>query len=291
MKYTLDNFLKDFNDDEVCLNWLIEYRYPDGILCENPKCKKYGKVTPHHRIKNRMCYSCDYCGYHVYPMANTIFEKSTTPLRYWFYAIYLMSKTRCGISAKQLQRELGVTYKTAWRMFQKIREMLYEKPTKKGGVVEVDETYVGGKRRGKRGRGSENKTAVFGIIERKGKLVAQKIADCKAGTLIPLIKENVIPEAIIYTDEFISYYKLGRIGYIHNIINHAEQVYVLNDVHINSIEGFWSLFKRGVNGVYHSVSKKYLQNYINEYVFRYNNRDNESAMFYQMMASACRPVS
>ena len=139
--------------------------------------------------------------------------------------------------------------------------MLYERPTKKDGVVEVDETYVGGKRKGKRGRGSENKTPVFGILERDGKLVAQQIADCKSGTLIPLIKENITPKAIIYTDEFLSYKPLDRMGYIHDVINHAEKVYVLNDVHINNIEGFWSLFKRGINGVYHSVSRKYLQNY------------------------------
>jgi transposase-like protein len=195
-----------------------------------------------------------------------------------------MSSTRCGISAKQLERELGVTYKTAWRIFQKIRGILYQKPEKKSGVVEVDETYVGGKRRGKRGRGSENKTAVFGIMERKGKLVAQKIADCKSGTLIPLVEENVTPEAIIYTDEFRSYDKLDRLGYIHDIVNHAYKVYVIRDVHVNSIEGFWSLFKRGVNGVYHSVSKKYLQNYINEYVFRYNNRNSVIPMFYEMIS-------
>lgn len=291
MKYTLDKFLEEYPDDSVCLKWLMHYKYPDGVVCDNPKCKKHGKVTPHHRIKNRMCYSCDYCGNHIYPMADTIFEKSTTSLKYWFYAIYLMSKTRCGISAKQLERELGVTYKTAWRMFQKIRIMLYERPTKKEGVVEVDETYVGGKSHGKRGRGAENKTPVFGIIERDGKLVAQQIADVKSGTLIPLIEENITPKAIIYTDEFLSYKPLDKMGYIHDVINHAEKVYVLDDVHINNIEGFWSLFKRGINGVYHSVSRKYLQNYINEYVFRYNNRHDESIMFHRMMSVACRSVS
>jgi len=287
-KHTLNKFLEEFSSDDVCLEWLKNYKYPNGIRCRNKKCKKYGKVTPHHRIRNAKCYSCGYCGNHIHPMANTILKKTTTPLKYWFYAVYIMSKTRCGISAKQLQRELGVTYKTAWRIFHKIREMLYQKPQKKNGTVEVDETYVGGKRRGKRGRGSENKTAVFGIVERKGKLVAQKIANVRSNTLIPLIKENVTPHAIIYTDEYPSYNPLDRLGYMHDIINHAKKVYVINDVHINNIEGFWSLFKRGINGVYHSVSKKHLQNYINEYVFRYNNRNNENAMFHLMMASVLR---
>jgi len=219
-------------------------------------------------------------------MANTIFEGSTTPLKYWFHAIYIMSSTRCGISAKQLQREIGVTYKTAWRMFNKIRDMLYQPPVKKKGTFEADETYVGGRRlgTGKVGRGAKDKSIVFGIYNRKGRLVCKKIANVKSNTLIPLIEENVTPEAIIYTDEFPSYKKLSKLGYKHEFIHHLNKVYVINDVHINSIEGFWSLFKRGINGVYHSVSKKHLQKYINEYVFRYNNREEINPMFYQMIS-------
>lgn len=286
--YTINNFDIDFPDNDSCLEWLKNYKYPEGIICNNPKCKKYGKVTPHHKIRDRMCYSCDYCGNHIYPMANTIFEKSTTQLKYWFHAIYIMSSTRCGISAKQLQRETNVTYKTAWRMFHFIREMLHEQPTKSNGKFEADETYIGGKHSGKTGRGSENKTAVFGLVQRNGKLVAKKITDVKSSTVIPLIKENVIPNAIIYTDEYPSYNKLDKHGYVHQIINHADKIYVINDCHVNNIEGFWSLLKRGINGVYHSVSKQHLQNYINEYVFRYNNRENQESMFYLMLTSASR---
>jgi transposase-like protein len=194
-----------------------------------------------------------------------------------------MSSTRCGISAKQLERELGVTYKTAWRMFQQIRAMLKQEPINSDGVFEADETYIGGKHRGKRGRGSENKTAVFGITKREGKLVAKKITDVKSSTLIPIIKGNAVPNAIIYTDEFPTYDKLNKEGYIHEIIHHADKVYVIDDCHINNIEGFWSLLKRGINGVYHSVSSKHLDKYINEYVFRYNNRENAEPMFYLMM--------
>jgi transposase-like protein len=221
-------------------------------------------------------------------MANTIFEGSTTPLKYWFHAIYIMSSTRCGISAKQLQREIGVTYKTAWRMFNKIRDMLYQPPVKKKGTFEADETYLGARRPGKVGRGAKNKSIIFGIVNRNGRLICKKITNVKANTLIPLIEENVTPEAIIYTDEFPSYKKLSELGYTHEFIHHLNKIYVINDVHINSIEGFWSLFKRGINGVYHSVSKKHLQKYINEYVFRYNNRNNNNFMFYKMMAVACR---
>ena len=122
-KYTISNFEKDFPNDDACPDWLKDYLYPEGIVC---KCR--GVITKHHRVGKRPCYACDNCGNHVYPMAGTIFEKSTTHLRLWFYAIYLISSTRCGISAKQLQRELGVTYKTAWRMFHQIRLLLDEKP-------------------------------------------------------------------------------------------------------------------------------------------------------------------
>jgi len=287
-KYTINNFNNDFPDNDSCLEWLINNKYPNGIICNNPKCKRYNTVTPHHRIKNRMCYSCDWCGNHIYPMANTIFQDSTTQLKYWFHAVYIMSSTRCGISAKQLEREIGVTYKTAWRMFHKIREMLYQEPIKSDGKFEADETYIGGKTHGKVGRGAENKTIVFGIIERKGKLVAKKITDIKSSTLIPLIKESAVPNAIIYTDEYPSYNKLDQHGFIHEIVNHAEKVYVINDCHVNNLEGFWSLLKRGINGVYHSVSKQHLQDYINEYVFRYNNKENPESMFYLMLTSASR---
>lgn len=143
-KYTINNFLNQFPDDSACLEWLKNKRYLNGIYCE--KCKK---VTKHYRVKKRTCYACNFCGSHVYPMAGTILEKSTTSLRQWFYAIFLMANTRCGISAKQLQQELGVTYKTAWRMFKQIRKMMNEDIMNLLNEVEVDETYVGGKYRAK----------------------------------------------------------------------------------------------------------------------------------------------
>lgn len=272
--YTIKNFGKDFPDDNACMEWLKNNRWPDGVFCE--KCQK---VTKHHRVTNRSAYACDFCGNHVYPMAGTILEHSSTKLSLWFHAMYLMASTRCGISAKQLQRETGVTYKTAWRMFNQIRTMLGDNGDLEGSSVEVDETYIGGKRRGKRGRGAEGKSIVIGAVERKGRVLAQKVPDVKARTLVPFVERTVTPNSVVYTDDLPSYDTLAHKGYIHRRVPHALKVYVIGDIHTNSIEGFWSLVKRGINGVYHSVSDKYLQDYVNEYSFRYNRRENSGAMF------------
>lgn len=149
IEYTLLDFEREFPNDDVCLEWLKNYLYPDGIFCET--CEK---ITKHHKVASRRSYSCQICGHHVHPTANTIYHKSSTPLRLWFYAVYLMASTRCGISVKQLERKLGVTYKTAWRMFKQIRTMLAEDTEMLSGQVEIDETYVGRRKKGgKRGRG------------------------------------------------------------------------------------------------------------------------------------------
>jgi transposase len=280
-KFTIKEFNKKFPSENACLDTLLKLRYPDGIFC--PKCNK---VTTHYRIANRKVYSCNFCGSHVSPTANSIFHKSDTSLRSWFYAMYLMASTRCGISAKQLQRELGVTYKTAWRMFKQIRSMLGEN-VNLTGEVELDETYVGGKainmhaskRANLSGRGTADKIPVFGAIERKGKVVAITVPNVDRDTLMPHIQKNVKPATTIYTDEMGAYEPLIDSGYNHQIINHSDHVYVRGNVHTNNIEGFWSLVKRGISGVYHSVSPKYLQSYVNEYSFRYNHRKDETPMF------------
>lgn len=156
-KYTINDFNRDFPTDAICLEWIKDHRWPNGIHC--PICSK---VTKHHRVKDRTCYECDHCGHQVYPTANTIFHKSSTSLKLWFHAIFLVSSTRCGISAKQLEREIGVTYKTAWRMFKQIRTLLGESQNPFTGEVEVDESYFGGIRPGKRGRGAGGKKPVTG---------------------------------------------------------------------------------------------------------------------------------
>lgn len=281
-KYTIRDFEKEFPDDDACLEWLKGFLYPHGI-----ECRKCGKVTKHHRVKSRKSYSCDLCGHHVHPTAGTIYHKSSTPLRLWFHALFLMSSTRCGISAKQLERQLGVTYKTAWRMFNKIRSMLAE-GGKLSGEVEVDEMYMGGKKTekqgGKRGRGAKHKKIVVGAVERGGPVRASVAPDVKASTLMPFVQKHVLPGTMIYTDELRSYNKLGELGFYHRRIRHNARVWVSGSVHTNSIEGFWSLFKRGVDGVYHAVSAKYLQNYLDEYSFRYNRRASAVPMFQHFLA-------
>lgn len=282
-KYTIKDFNRDFPDDAACLEWLRNYLYPNGIYCKI--CRR---VTKHHRVQSRPSYSCDWCGHHVHPTAETIFEKSTTSLRHWFYAVYLMASTRCGISAKQLERELGVTYKTAWRMFHQIRSLLDEKGGKLRGYVEMDETYIGGRRRGKRGRGAEGKTPVAGIVERRGRIVACKVLNVKAKTLLPLLRGSVARGSTIYTDELGSYNQVGRLGYRHRRIQHAAKVYVIGDIHTNTVDGFWSLLKRGINGVYHSVSAKHLQSYLDEYSFRYNHRSDTRPMFKSFLSQVAK---
>lgn len=278
-KYTKKDFDRDFPNDDACLEWLKDSRWPDGIYCE--KCQQ---IRKHHKISKRPAYACDRCGTHVYPMAGTILEHSATPLRLWFHAMFLMGSTRCGISAKQLEREIGVTYKTAWRIFKQVRLMLDEDVMSLLQEVEVDETYIGGKRRGKRGRGAEGKTPVLGMVERKGKVVAKVVPDVKRQTLLPIVKEKILPRSVVYTDELAAYDPLPKLGYHHKRIHHASKVYVMGDVHTNTIEGFWSLVKRGMDGVHHAVSAKYLQDYINSYSFRWNHRNDERPMFLQILS-------
>jgi transposase-like protein len=289
-RFPLKAFQKQFPDDAACLEWLKNRLYPDGIFCKN--CEQ---ITKHYRAASRPSYCCEHCGNHVHPTADTIFHKSPTPLTTWFYAIYLMSATRCGISAKQIERETGVTYKTAWRMFKQIRSMLDDEKAAplggKGGLgVEMDEAYFGGRRKGKVGRPmcgdfANKKTAVVGIVERKGRVRAVVAADAKGSTLLGLVKEHVLPKSTVFTDDFPSYDLMDRHinEYNHRRINHSEKIYVMGDVHTNTIEGFWSLVKTGIRGVYHSVGRHYLQTYLNEYSFRYNRRFDEQPMFWSFL--------
>jgi transposase len=281
-RYTFMEFDREFPDDATCLDWLVDHLYPEGIFC--PTCER---VTRHHRVKSRPAFSCQFCGHYEYPMAGTIFEGSSTSLRLWFHAMYLMASTRCGISAKQLEREIGVSYPTAWRMFKQIRSMLEQDDSPLSGTVEVDETFIGGKpRKGqiRTGQGSkvrqqdvraftERKAKVMGAVERGGRVSAVIVPSRKASTLVPITKARVLPASTVYTDEFKSYRTLEREGYIHRRVNHSERVYVDGDVHTQTIEGFWALVKGGLSGVYHSVSTKHLQAYLDEFCFRYNNRD------------------
>jgi transposase len=278
-RYSLMEFEREFPDDAACLDWLFRFRYPDGAFC--PTCER---VTKHHREKARPSYCCQFCGHRVHPMVGTIFEDSATSLKLWFYAMYLMASTRCGISAKQMERELGVTYKTAWRMANRIRSLLTQDGVTVEGTVELDESYFGGKdkwkhesKRPHKGTGPVTKTPVVGMIQRgpsgTGRVVVQVAESAKKHHLMPHAKERILPASTVFTDESYAYRDLGGLGYAHSRVNHRQGVYVSGTVHTNTIEGFWATVKRGLGGVYHNVSTKYLQSYLDEYAFRYNNRD------------------
>ena len=274
-KYTIKDFQKDFPTDEACLDWLRHRRYPEVIECAG--CEREAK---YYRIKARKVYGCEHCGHQISPTAGTIFHKSRTSLMTWFYTIYLMAQTRGGISAKQIERETGVTYKTAWRMCKQIRIMLDEDLDPMDGEVEVDEAYFGGRRKGKRGRGAANKTAVVGIANRdNGTIEARAVPNTKRKIVLPIIREEVKQGAHIYTDEYPIYNPLRYMGYGHEKILHSHNIYVMGNVHTNTVDGFWSLVKNGIKGVYHHCSPKYLQNYLDEYTFRYNHRDDVTPMF------------
>jgi transposase len=286
LRYTVADFNREFPNDDACLEHIKEQRWPDGMA----QCVKCGKETKHHHVGNRTAYACQFCGNHIYPLAGTVFEKSTTSLKTWFYAMYLMGSTRCGISAKQIQRETGVTYKTAWRMFRQIRSLLSEDGLQlEGSTVEMDETYMGGKRRdgrrGRPGRGDRKHKCVVGMVERDGGRVRAVVAtDATRKSLHGIAKEYMVPKSTIFTDELPSYNGLEKInGYRHRRINHSAGVYVRGDIHTNTIEGFWSLVKRGIGGVYHSVSAKHLQNYLDEYCFRYNRRMQGNMLFKRIL--------
>jgi transposase len=297
--YPLVEFMREYSDDNACLEWLWRNRYsPDGEHAYCPKCGQERVFKRYETTQQRQSWTCVACGYHLHPTAGTIFHKSSTSLHLWFYAMYLMTSTRCGISAKQLERELGVTYKTAWRISKEIREVLMAQDNEQLGKdagVELDETFIGGKahnmHKDKRarlgGRGTAGKAAVWGAVERKGKVVAVTVPNVDRVTLLPYVCKHVIPASIVYTDEMGAYETLKENGYEHKKINHMEKVYVSGDVHTNTIEGFWSLVKRGIGGVHHSVSAKHLQSYLNEYAWRYNHRDGQT-MFELLILRAVR---
>src|SRR6266571_1922139 len=222
LRYTVADFNAEFPNDDSCLEHIKEQRWPDGVT----QCGKCGVERKHYRVSGRTAYACDHCGNHIYPLAGTVFEKTTTLLKTWFYAMYLMGSTRCGISAKQIQRETGVTYKTAWRMFRQIRSLLAEGLQLEGSTIEMDEMYHGGKmeRQGRQGR-SLSKTPVIGMIERSrvgrmGRVVARVASDAKRETLHGLAKEYIMPASTIFTDEFISYHGLEKLEYAHKRIRH-----------------------------------------------------------------------
>ncbi len=298
--YSRADLEREFPDDSTCLDYLWRQNHaPDG---EHAQCPKCGIERKFHRVAKRASYSCDTCGHHVHPTAGTIFHKSSTGLDLWFKAIYILSSTRCGASAKQIERELGVTYKTAWRMANRIRNMLMDQDdTPLDGEVEVDETFVGGKPRASdatrgKGRGEsarwrDQKTVVWGAVERGGQVRAKVVPHAGGLVLRGQVRKYVMPNATVFTDELLAYLTLSREGYEHHRINHRERVYVHGNVHTQTIEGFWSMVKNGVRGTHHAVSRKWLQSYLDEYAWRYNHRADAQPMFKSLLGLACRQAA
>ncbi len=287
-KLTVKQFFEKFPTDEACLDHVMEVRF--GMRND---CRKCGVNATFHRLTERRAYSCAACGDHLYPCAGTIFQDSRTSLQSWFYAIYLFVATRHGVSGKELERSLGVTYKTAWRMGHQIRKLMTEA---QGfgllqGHVEIDEAYVGGHRPGKRGRGAAGKTIVVGIKERDGDMRAQTVPNAKTDTLRALVKGNVEPGSIVSTDEFVAYGLLSPDGYKHGSVKHGAKEWAYYDYrhgavhHTNHVESFWKLFKSSVRSTHIHVSAKYMDRYLGEFTYRSNHRQMENAMFDLLIAA------
>ena len=273
--YTFIEFQQTFPDNDACLDRIMELRYGSSPVCDG--C---GRETKYHRIAKRRAYACQFCGAHVYPCVGTPFEKSSTGLYKWFYAMYLFTTTRHGVPAKELERQLGVTYKCAWRMAHEIRKLMATLDISSLlGDVEVDETYVGGKRRGKPGRGAEGKTVVMGMKERNGPIKTQVVKDASRATLEPLIFKNVKRGSVIHTDEWAAYSHLDRLGFRHETVQHGIKQWVRGKTHTNSLEGHWSLLKRSIRGTHVHVSKRHMAKYLAEFDFRHNLRFVPMSMF------------
>ena len=284
------SFFEKFPTELSIIEYFIGIRYPNGATCPHCGAVKY-KI--YKEPKYPKIFNCKNCFNTFSVFKDTIFEKSDTDLRKWFYAIHLILNSKKGISGYQLQREIKVTYKTAWRMLKKIREAMSDEDLELfREISEIDETYVGGKPRkqskkdddddmpssgNKRGRGTD-KTPVIGIVNRALNKVVAKVAELNeqgqklsGKQLIAFIKDTVEADSTIYSDEFKGYNQVSKHGYKHERVDHTKE-FAYGSIHTNSIESFWAVLKRGIVGIYHHVSTKYLQLYVNEFAFRWNNR-------------------
>jgi transposase len=300
--FTLIEFMREFPDDDACLEHLWRTRHsPDGKHAFCPKCEIMRRFKRYDTRTRRQSWTCTGCGHHVHPTAGTIFQGSSTSLQLWFYAMYLMASTRCGISAKQMERELGVKYRTAWRMFTKIRtELMAEDGVVLMGEVEADETLIGPKtmrnsekreRLGwdKKRYDNERKTMVFAAVERGGRVVAKVIPNSSGPTLRAIVTGHVEAGSILYTDEWAGYYSMGD-TYDHRTIRHRDRIYVDGSTHTQTVEGFFSLSKNAIRCVHHGVSDRWLQGYLNEYAWRYNRRGDRNSMFRDLLTIAAEQV-
>ena len=266
----LIELMEQFGDEEKCRLYLEHLRWPNGMAC--PRC---GSVKCYY-TSTRKTWECDSCGYHYSVTSGTMLHDTHLPLQKWIVAVYLMVESRKGISALQLKRTLNVAYKTAWYLCHRVRasmETAFPLPLK--GIVEVDETFIGGEVKG-RGRGYKgNKAVVVGAVQRGGKIVLQVVSSRDRKTLHQFIKDNIHDDTeAIFTDEWPPYKGIADENTRHETVNHSAEEWVRGEVHTNSIEGVWGLFKRSIVGSYHQLSVKHLDAYLDELEWRFNNRDN-----------------
>lgn len=284
--FTITEFFSRFPTDDACLEHLMKLRY--GKVLDCPKC---GKESRFSRLKKLPAYACSWCGHHIHPMQGTPFERSRTPLQKWFYAMYLFTTTRNGVSAKELQRQLGVTYKTAWRIGHEIRKYMAwvdgDDPIGGSGVVEADKAYLGGKRPMK--ERYDNKSVVLGMVERGGDLVTRVVEGRRYSHVREHFAELIKKGARVATDESTTFYRISELGLRHAWVNHVKKEWVRGDVHTNTIEGFWAWLKRGINGTHVWVSQKHLPKYLGEFEFRFNLRHYPHLMFDCLLVAFPKP--
>jgi predicted RNA-binding Zn-ribbon protein involved in translation (DUF1610 family)/transposase-like protein len=288
MKYTFKQFQTEYPDDAACLAKLMEINF-GGTKTMCPNCREERQF---HAMTKRRAYACQACGFHIYPCADTIFHKSRTKLTHWFFAMYLMTSTRHGVAAKELQRQIGCTYKTAWRMAHELRKLMAQADHKGmlSGFVEIDETFIGGKqKRQERSRHGTNKMIVMGMVERGGRILAGPVADTTQNTLEPIVLRNVHPESLVATDEAGAYNDLRHSFRQHGRVQHSAEEWVRGSFHTNTIEGHWSQFKRAVRGTHVHVSAKHLWKYVSEFSYRRNMRYSHEAMFNRLVAAFVLP--
>jgi transposase-like protein len=268
MDTNLIQLFEKFNSEDRCRELLELLRWPSGVCC-----LRCGNVSV-SKIEKRHQYECNGCGYQFSATAGSVFHDSHLPLWKWFLATYFMCEGRKGISANQLKRTLGISYKTAWYLCHRIREAMKSDTTEKlSGVVEADETYIGGAYDKRRKRSTYEKPCVVGVIQRGGEVRAEKAPSRGARAISAFIRESVEPGSQLMTDEYAGYNVVGR-EYQHSKVHHSKLQYVEGLTHTNSIENFWSLFKRGLVGSFHKVSKKHLDRYLDEFTYRFNGRSD-----------------
>lgn len=273
---TLTEFTDYFKDEQTCIVHFTESRFRDGEYCAH--CK-HDKI---YLCANGKRYHCAKCKQDFTIRTNTVFGESKLPLRKWYMAVYLLSTTSKGISSVQLAKHLGTTQKTAWFMAHRIRAAATQSNAPLSGRIEADETYIGGKARNmhkeKRkliGTGGDGKTAIIGVVQRGGDVKANVPENIKSTTLLSNIANKVQSGSFVYTDEHPAYNGLHRLGFNHGRVQHSAREYVVGEAHTNTIESFWAMFKRGYHGVYHWMSPKHMQKYVDEFVFRWNRRSAE----------------